>query len=295
MSGSVAGKNGLRSSRLGANGATLYLVEAGAADAPLVFLLHGFPEFWFAWRHQIAPVAAAGFHVIAPDLRGYGQSEKPPGVAAYDLDVVAGDILALAERFGRKRFSVVGHDWGASVGWWLAQRHPERIERLVALNAPHPAVWRQAMRRHPEQRRKSRYVGMFRLPALPELLLRLNDYDGLVKALRSARRQDAFSDEDIARYRAAWRQPGALTAMINWYRALLRKDMRGADAIRITVPTTLIWGVDDAYGARDLAGLSIALCDRGRVVFLDNATHWVQHDEPERVTALILEALAAPI
>jgi len=139
----------IRFSRAATNGLELHLAEAGPANGPLVVLLHGFPEFWRAWRAYLGPLARAGFHVVAPDQRGYGLSDKTAGVAAYDLDRLAGDVAGFADYFGQQRFSLVGHDWGASVGWWLATKSPERLRRLVLMNAPHPAVWREAMRNHP--------------------------------------------------------------------------------------------------------------------------------------------------
>jgi len=287
----IDGIKGLSFSRAAADGITLHLAEAGPAEGPLVFLLHGFPEFWYGWRHQLGPLAAAGFRVVAPDQRGYNLSDKPDGVDAYDLDRAAADVIALADRLGRRRFSVVGHDWGAAVGWWLATRFPDRLERLAALNAPHPAVWREAMRSDPAQRRKSRYVQLFRLPYLPELLLRRRDFAALAQGLATASRPDAFSAADLARYRAAWSMPGALTGMLNWYRAFLRKDLPPSSACRIAVPSLVIWGVEDAYAERGLADSSLELCERGRLVALERASHWTQHDEPERVGVLLLEFL----
>ncbi|MGO8921286.1 MAG: alpha/beta fold hydrolase [Stellaceae bacterium] len=287
----IDGIAGLSFSRAAADGTTLHLAEAGPADGPLVFLLHGFPEFWYGWRHQLGPLAAAGFRILAPDQRGYNLSDKPRDVGAYDLDRATADVLALADRLGRRRFSVVGHDWGAAVGWWLATRFPDRLERLAALNAPHPAVWREAMRSDPAQRRKSRYVQFFRLPYLPELLLRRRDFAALRQGLATASRPDAFGEADLARYRAAWSVPGALTGMLNWYRALLRTELPPSSACRIAVPSLVIWGLEDAYAERKLADASLGLCERGRLVALERASHWVQHDEPERVGALLLEFL----
>jgi epoxide hydrolase 4 len=274
-----------------ANGVSLYCAEAGPPDGPLVLLLHGFPEFWYGWRHQIAPLARAGFRVVAPDQRGYDESDKPTGIAAYDLDVLAADIAGLATTLGRERFAVVGHDWGASVGWWTARNYPARVARLAVLNAPHPAVWKHAMRNNPAQRKLSRYVGAIGMPGLPEVLVRARNFDALVQALKGARRSDAFSKTDIEQYRAAWKKPGAITAMLNWYRALLRKDLLLSNEKRLAMPVRIIWGVDDAYAVPDLANESARLCDDAKILFVESATHWVAHDEPERVTRALLEFL----
>jgi epoxide hydrolase 4 len=186
---------------------------------------------------------------------------------------------------------VVGHDWGAIVGWQLASHYPARVKRFAALNAPHPAVWIDAMRTIPEQRRKSAYVRALRIPWLPEFLMRLRNYGALADALRETARPDAVSDADLALYRAAWSVPGALTAMVNWYRALMRK----AEAIepsRVPVQTLVIWGDRDRYGVPALAERSVALYDAATFVRLD-ATHWVQHDEAQRVNVLLIDFLRA--
>jgi epoxide hydrolase 4 len=140
--------------RVRANGIALHLAEAGDPEKPLLILLHGFPEFWFAWRDYMSILAASGFYVVAPDQRGYNLSEKPRGIDAYELDTLADDIAALASALGRETFRVVGHDWGGSVAWSTASRYPARLQRMVILNAPHPAVWLGAMRSDPDQRRK---------------------------------------------------------------------------------------------------------------------------------------------
>lgn len=271
------------------NRVTLHVAEAGRLNGSLVVLLHGFPEFWYGWRHQIDALVDAGYRVLVPDQRGYNLSDRPHEAAAYDLDLLAADIVGLADGVERRRFSVVGHDWGASVGWWIATRFPDRLDRFVALNAPHPAVWVEAMRDDPEQRRRSRYVKLFRIPVLPEFLMRQGNFRALVAALRESKRPDSWSDEDLARYRAAWSPPGALRGMVNWYRALLRKPMP-SQLPRITAPTRIIWGSDDKYAVRDLAARSLRLCDTASVEYLD-ASHWVQHDEPVRVAELICEFL----
>jgi epoxide hydrolase 4 len=282
----------VRFSRYRTNGVTLHVAEAGPEDGPLLVLLHGFPEFWYGWRHQIDGLAEAGYRVLAPDQRGYNLSDRPREIAAYDLDLLARDILDLADAVGRRRFSLVGHDWGASVGWWLAARHADRLDRFAATNAPHPSVWLEAMRDTPEQRRKSRYVQLLRLPLLPEFLMRQRNFKALADALRASKRPEACSESDLAQYRAAWSAPSALTGMVNWYRALLRKELPPSHRERIGAPTLIIWGRDDPYAITDLAERSARLCNSARIAYLD-ASHWVQHDEPDRVTRLLLDFLRA--
>jgi pimeloyl-ACP methyl ester carboxylesterase len=276
--------------RLQADGITLHAAAAGPPEGELVILLHGFPEFWYGWRQQIAPLTGAGLRILAPDQRGYNLSDKPAGIGAYRLDALADDVLALADALGREHFAVVGHDWGGVVAWHLAARNPERASRAAILNAPHPAtLWRYA-RSHPSQLRKSWYVAGFQLPVLPELALRAGNFAMLRRALIRSSRNDAFAAADWPIYRRAWAQPGALGAMLNWYRAL-RHGVRALPATRIRVPVRVIWGERDAFLDRGLADAGIALCDRGEIFYLPDATHWVQHEEPDRVNRLLIEFL----
>lgn len=277
--------------KVAAGGIQLNVAEAGPADGPLVILLHGFPEFWFGWREHIGPLAAAGFRVVAPDQRGYNLSDKPPGVRSYRLDLLADDIFALATALGRERFAVVGHDWGASVAWWMATRQPGRLDRLAILNAPHPAVWRHAMLTDPAQKAKSRYVQMLRTPWLPELMVRAGGYKGLADAFQSSTRPAAFDAEAMAAYGRAWRQPGAITATLNWYRALFAQDLPVPAAGSLPTPALVLWGDQDAFAEPALAEQSAALCADARVVHFPTASHWLAHDEPEAVRRELLAFL----
>jgi epoxide hydrolase 4 len=285
------GLSGVEAVRLRTNGVALHAAVAGPADGPLVVLLHGFPEFWWGWRRQIAPLAAAGLRVLAPDQRGYNLSDKPEGRRAYALDTLADDVLGLADALGRERFAVAGHDWGAVVAWHLAARNPERIERAAVLNGPHPATMRRYVRAHPGQAVRSWYVGFFQAPVLPELVLGAADFALLRRALGATARPGTFTAEDQRRYRAAWMQPGALTAILNWYRALPMAAAGSVRPGRVRVPVRIIWGDRDAALESGLAEAGLALCDQGEAFHLPNATHWVQHEEPERVNRLLVEFL----
>jgi pimeloyl-ACP methyl ester carboxylesterase len=281
----------VRFTRVPTNGIELHVAEAGPVDGPIVFLLHGFPEFWYAWRNQIATLTGNGFRVIAPDQRGYNLSDKPPGIASYDLDQLAADVVGLADYFGEQMFNLVGHDWGAALAWWVAGQYGSRVRRLAVMNAPHPAVWADAMEHNPAQKQKSSYVRFFRLPWLPELVLKRGNYAALAKGFRDSIRKDAFTQDDLKLYRDAWSQPGAITAMLNWYRAFLRKPMPPPDQYRIRCPTLVIWGMRDVYGVPELADASVRLCEDGRLIPFAHATHWVQHDEPEKVGKLLVDFL----
>jgi pimeloyl-ACP methyl ester carboxylesterase len=267
----------------------LHYVEAG--EGPLVVLLHGFPEFWFGWRSQLDGLAAAGFRVVAPDMRGYNLSAKPEGVRAYDLDPLARDIRDLIRERGGQRACVAGHDWGGGVAWATAMNHPEAVARLAILNAPHPRRFLEEVRR-PAQLARSWYFGAFQLPWLPERLLEAGGWRALRHGFEHDARPGAFTPADIERYVTAWSQPGAATAMLNYYRAALRQSPRHAAArIRpVRAPTRVIWGERDRYLESALAEPSQAdVPSLERVIRLPDASHWVQHDEPERVTELLAE------
>ena len=275
---------------LPANGIALHTVMAGPEDGPLVILLHGFPEFWYGWRHQLAPLAAAGLFVAAPDQRGYNLSDKPAGIAAYRLDALADDVLGLADALGRERFAVVGHDWGGVVAWHLAGRNPERLTRAVILNAPHPAtLWRFAAH-HPRQLAKSWYVAYFQLALLPELSLRAGNFWVLGRVLRQSSPSGTFSAEYLATYRQAWRREGALTAALNWYRAL-RQPGAAPPPVAIRVPLRVIWGERDAFLESGLADCGLALCGAGEIVRLAEVSHWLQHEAAGEVNRLLIEFL----
>jgi pimeloyl-ACP methyl ester carboxylesterase len=276
--------------RLATNGIELEALAAGLADGPLVILLHRFPEFSDGWRQQIPALAGAGFRVVAPDQRGYNRSDKPEGIAAYRLDTLADDVLGIADTLGYQRFAVVGHDWGGVVAWHLAEHYPERISRAAILNAPHPTtLWRHA-RRRPSQALKSWYVAFFQLPFLPERALSASGFWVLRRVLRRTSRSGTFTGEDFRHYREAWGQPGALTAMLNWYRAL-RLHRPAAASARIRMPVRVIWGHRDAFLEKGLAEAGASLCDKAEVIHLPEASHWLQHEEPETVNRLLLKFL----
>jgi pimeloyl-ACP methyl ester carboxylesterase len=275
------------------NGITLHAVEAGPANGALVILLHGFPEFWYGWRHQIEALANAGYHVLAPDQRGYNLSDKPKRISAYNLDALATDVVGLIDALGREKAYLAGHDWGGAAAWWTAIKYPQRLEKAAILNAPHPKVMRWNMLHNRAQRRKSWYFLLFQIPFLPERRMRKDNWRTGARALQGTSRKGTFSDADISRYREAWSRPGAAKGMINWYRAALRSRPQRLPGLRVTMPTLLIWGARDRFLGRELAQPSIDLCNEGKLVFIEEASHWVQHEEPQRVNELLLEFFAA--
>ena len=272
------------------DGVRLHVVEAGPRDGPPVLLLHGFPECWACWRSQIGPLVAAGLRVIVPDQRGYNLSDRPRGIGPYRLDRLTLDAVALLDSLRIDRVVVVGHDWGGMVAWWLAITEPQRVSALVACNIPHPLVMRRFMWRDPRQRRRSWYVYFFQLPWFPERWLGRHDFKVLRSMLRGSSRRGTFGDDILDVYHQAWRRPGALTSMLAWYRAAVRRPLRRPECVEVQAPTTIVWGARDRALGVDMVEPSLALCRIGRSRIVDDATHWIQHEEPELVTGAILEA-----
>jgi pimeloyl-ACP methyl ester carboxylesterase len=266
---------------------TLHYVEAG--EGPLVVLLHGFPEFWFGWRRQIAPMAAAGFRVVAPDTRGYNLSSRPDGVSEYDVDRLAEDIRGLISALGGSSAMLVGHDWGGTIAWTVAMNHPEVVDRLAILNAAHPRQLQHGLH-NPNQLRKSWYFFFFAIPGLPEDVVHARDWHFFRHFLHDA--NPAFTPEEMERYVEAWSQPGAAAGMINYYRSSVRESSQQAKAEHppIAAPTLVIWGQRDGY-----LGETLAEPDHDDVPKLvgverlPNASHWVHHDEAERVNQLLTD------
>lgn len=278
-----------------ANAVNLHLIQAGPQEGPLLILLHGFPEFWYGWRRQIEPLAKAGYRVIVPDQRGYNLSDKPKSIASYSTDKLAADVIGLMDALGREKAYLAGHDWGAAVAWQTAITYPQRLEKLAILNVPHLDVMTRFVLSDFTQFRKSWYIYFFQIPGLPEWLLRRNDCANARRMLSASSKPGSFSEVDLDEYVKAWSQPGALISMINWYRAALRHGLGGpwnprkATPRRVHVPTLILWGKNDIALSHAMAQPSLDLCNDGQLVFFENATHWVQHDEAEAVTNHLLQ------
>jgi pimeloyl-ACP methyl ester carboxylesterase len=269
------------------NGIRFHVVRAGCGDR-LLLLLHGFPEFWWSWRHQINAFADH-YTVVAPDLRGYNETEKP--ARGYELPVLVQDVVELIQASGFQRAYVAGHDWGGMIAWSLAIAHPERVERLIALNMPHPARFFQELRQNPEQRRRSRYILFFQIPWLPELVLSARNGAAFDRIFRSTPIDRAvFDDETIRCYKQAMARPGALTAALNYYRAMGRYgagDLFRSTGMRVTVPTLLIWGEQDVAFAPEVVQGTERFVPDLRICMLPHASHWVQQVAPHEVNAAL--------
>ncbi|WP_226023044.1 alpha/beta fold hydrolase [Halomicrobium salinisoli] len=286
--------------RVRVNGVSLHYVTAGPEDGDLAVLLHGFPDFWYSWRHQIPALVDAGYRVLAPDMRGYNRSEAPGGVAAYDLDELVADVAGLIEHAGRERAHVVGHDWGGLVAWQVGIDRPDVVDRLAVLNAPHPAAYVRDLTTW-EQLRKSWYVFWFQVPRLPEWGFARDDFAVFDEIFdEGTARPNAVTDADLERYREAFRRNGP-RGPINYYRALARRRAKqGAGALlgsgwpdwRVDVPTLLLWGERDMALATSLTrGVERWVPDL-RVERYGDAGHWVQFDAAGRVNEALAEFLA---
>ena len=281
-------------SKIELSGLRLHITQAGLPDGQVVILLHGFPEFWRGWLKQIEPLAQAGYRVIIPDQRGYNLSDKPAEISEYAIEKLVSDIVGLMDELGQEKVFLVGHDWGAMVAWETALRYPEKLAKLVILNVPHPSVMKHTLLTKPDQLLKSWYIFFFQIPGLPEWLLSRGNFAALGRMLHASSNPQTFSQEDMRAYLNAWRQPNAMSGMLNWYRAIFRQTLRSlgkssqSQPRRVHVPTLMLWGVNDVALSVEMALPSIELCNEGELILFEKATHWVQHDEAEKVTEQIL-------
>ena len=270
------------------SGVRLHAVVSGPKDGPVILLLHGFPEFWFGWRKQIDTLATVGFRVIVPDQRGYNLSSKPRGVASYALKELVSDVIAITDQLAQKKIFLAGHDWGAAVAWSAALLHPERIAKLAVLNVPHPSVMRRYVYTRLPQTLRSWYIFFFQIPWLAEAFLSAFNFRAATRTLQESSRPGTFSAEDFAEYRVAWSQPGALTAMVNWYRAAMRYRVPFPERT-VRVPTRILWGERDRFLMAEMARESLRYCSNGELFTFAEASHWLQHEQPERVSQLLVE------
>jgi epoxide hydrolase 4 len=273
------------------NSIRLHCVTQGEGD--LVLLLHGFPEFWYSWRHQI-PALAKHFKVVVPDLRGYNDSDKPS--TGYDLDTVTADIQGLIQRLGYTKAHIVGHDWGGTIAWHFANRFPTLLDRLAILNGPHPQQFRQEMFSNLDQFRRSWYLLALQIPALPEWLIRQNLPSIVTNLFQGqAIRKGAFTSKDTEIYRAALEKPGALSAALNHYRQLLSPQTWldwSRSPVPITVPTLVLWGEEDFLFSQKLTERLDRLVSAPlRFKLLRQCGHWVQQEAPQTVNRELLSFL----
>jgi pimeloyl-ACP methyl ester carboxylesterase len=277
----------------------LHYAECGDGER-LVILLHGFPECWYSWRHQLIALGNR-YHVVAPDLRGYNLSDKPRQIDEYRIELLVEDVLGLMRHFGVREAAVVGHDWGAIIAWAVAQRHLERVWKLVAMQVPPMATWRSNMTL--KQAIKSWYMIAFQIHCLPEWLLRMGNFAAVEWAIKTTiGHSGTFTGDDIAFYKGALSKPFALTAAINYYRAnvssmFMRSNRTGIDGSmreRIRVPTLFIYGDQDPFiVSTTVRNVSVQVDAPYKEVRIRGCAHWVQNEAPEAVNAALGKFLDA--
>ncbi|HYY59615.1 MAG TPA: alpha/beta hydrolase [Pyrinomonadaceae bacterium] len=280
-------------------GVRLHYAERGSGDR-LVLLLHGFPECWYSWRHQLMALGDR-YRVVAPDLRGYNLSDKPPRVEDYRMELLVDDVLGLVRHFGAREAAIVGHDWGAGLAWAVAQRHPEYVWKLAALQVPPMAAWRANMTF--KQALRSWYMLFFQLPSLPEWLMSACDFALIERTFKeTVARPGSFTDADIAVYKKALREPFALTAAVNYYRANVASlFLRGRERTeelsdgRIRVPTLFIYGEQDhAVVPETVRNVGAYIDAPYREVRIATSAHWVQNEAVDEVNSALGSFLDAP-
>jgi pimeloyl-ACP methyl ester carboxylesterase len=271
-----------------ANGIDFNVAMAGSGER-LALCLHGFPESSYSWRYQMPLLAQLGYRVWAPDLRGYGSSSRPKGVAAYALENLEEDVAALIEASRAKEVLLVGHDWGALIAWYYAMFGRLPISRLIIMNVPHPALMQKGLRTR-RQLTKSWYIFFFQLPWIPEWGLARRGCEAIGRVFRDmAVDKSRFPEEVLRVYQDAADRPGALTAMLNYYRALIRgiRRIRRRGITPITIPTLMIWGEVDAALGKELTYGTQEYVGNLTLRYLPNVSHWVQQEAPETVNAMI--------
>jgi len=268
------------------NDVTLHVALSGPDDGEPVFLLHGYPDASFGWREQIIALSNEGYRVIAPDQRGYNLSSKPKGKENYAQEILIKDIIALADYFNYDTFNLVGHDFGGIVSWNLVDKYEDRVDKLIILNSPHPTVNKKFQAENEEQRKRSWYGYFFKLPILPEIVIKAGDYAFLSNSMAGS-----YTEEEISEYKRAWSEKDSNQAMIHWYRNLFTQPESKAPKRVLDVPLLVIWGKEDPHIIWQQAKPSSEMSKNGSFTYIDDASHWVMRDAPDEVNRLILDFL----
>jgi pimeloyl-ACP methyl ester carboxylesterase len=270
------------------NGIKLHYVTQG--EGPLMLFLHGFPEFWYSWRHQI-PEFAKDYKVVAIDLRGYNDSDKPAAKSAYVMPELVADVKGVIQGLGYEQCALVGHDWGGAIAWNFAYAHPEMVKQLVILNIPHIAKFSQGLTT-PQQLLRSWYIFFFQLPMLPELYIQANDFQTLERILSGTTvKKSTFTDEDISLYKEAFAKRGALTSALNYYRNALQPSLLSRKWKVLDVPTLMIWGEEDVALGKELTYGTEQYVKDFRIRYIPNCSHWVHQEQPDLVNQYMREFL----
>jgi epoxide hydrolase 4 len=270
------------------NGINLHYVTQG--EGPLMVCLHGFPDFWYSWRHQI-PEFANDHKVVAPDLRGYNDSDKPASKEAYTMPEFIADIKGLIEGLGYQHCVLVGHDWGGMIAWNFAYTYPDMVKQLIVLNIPHMSKFSEGLML-PQQLLRSWYIFFFQLPFLPELLIQFDDFKAIETAFAALKNSPKFTEEDLNFYKDAFAKRGVLTSAINYYRNFFQSELLNRQWSILEVPTLMIWGEQDKALGKELSYGTEQYVKDFRIRYIPESSHWVQQQYPELVNQHIREFLA---
>lgn len=279
----------LQHDRVVSNGVQLHYVTQG--EGPLMLMLHGFPEFWYSWRHQI-PEFAKDYKVVAIDLRGYNESDKPNDVSAYRMNELIEDVRGVIQGLGYNQCVLVGHDWGGAIAWNVAYTYPELVDRLIVMNLPHPAKFKEGLLT-PQQLLRSWYIFFFQLPWLPEWVLQAANYQLIENVFSKAViDKTTFTPADLDAYKTAAAKPGALTAMLNYYRNVFQSGIIERKWGKLYVPTLLIWGEEDMALGTELTYGTEDYVEHLTLRYIPNCSHWVQQEQPNLVNQYMREFLS---
>lgn len=270
------------------NGVRLHVTEVGQPGNMCLLFLHGFPDFHHGWRQQAPFFEEKKCYVVMPDQRGYNLSEKPKGLEDYSLDKLAQDIQGLIENLNQKVW-LVGHDWGGTVAWRVAQKYPEKLHGMILLNAPHPDVFWEQLKANRQQWLKNSQWLFYQVPGLAETLLRVGNWEHFSHQFKRNARKGTISEGDLKKYKEAWSQPGAFHAMLNWYRAFMQKKVMLKTSVKIEIPVLFIQGMQDQNLTPQMVKESLLQCQRATLKQLPNSGHWVHLDQNDTVNHLILD------
>ncbi|NER05283.1 MAG: alpha/beta hydrolase [Okeania sp. SIO3C4] len=281
-------ENPWSSNFIAANSINIHYVTQGSG--PLMLMLHGFPEFWYSWRHQI-PEFAQDYKVVALDLRGYNESDKPEDKSAYVMSEFIKDIEGVIKELGYEKCVLVGHDWGGGIAWSFAYAHPEMVEKLIVMNIPHPAKFKEGLG-IPEQLLRSWYIFFFQLPFLPELMLEFDDYQAICSIFKSMVNKSAVTDVDVEAYKDAVAKRGALTSMINYYRNIFSGFFNQQEWGILRIPTLMLWGEEDTALGKELTYGTEEYVENFQIRYILNCGHLVQQEQPQLVNQYMREFLS---
>lgn len=271
-----------------ANSIKIHYVTQGSG--PLMLMLHGFPEFWYSWRHQI-PEFAQDYKVVALDLRGYNESDKPEDKSAYVISEFIKDIEGVIKELGYEKCVLVAHDWGGAIAWSFAYARPEMVDKLIVMNIPHPAKFMEGLGT-PEQLFRSWYIFFFQLPFLPELMLEFDDYQAIASIFKSMVNKSAVNDADIEAYKDAVAKRGALTSMVNYYRNIFSGFFNQQEWGILRIPTLMLWGEEDMALGKELTYGTEEYVENFQIRYIPNCGHSVQQEQPQLVNQYMREFLS---